>query len=384
MPRKKRKFNEMITLGFTAEGKRIRKYISADSKTEFERMKKEAILEADKIRNPSGVLFGKYAEKWYQTYKAGKMTQTKNQYYYAKKKLQPLNSIPFRDVTVSDLQLIINQNADHPRSCQILRNTIRQIYAQAIRDGIVYPMNPADALELPQYVCKEQRFITDAEMKKIEKCALQPQDGLYMDMLRNTGMRPSEALALQWSDIDTANLEITVRRTFEFDGNDPKVKPPKTGKVRVVPIVDDFAARLQDSPRNGLFVFTYGNGQPMTKSVYRKMSARILKGINKALGGTDDLNVLDGMRMYSFRHTYATNLYYKAVVPGIISAKMAATILGNSEEVFLQRYAHLDGDREKMTDLRNALKGKNDKKGDIRNTLHPENSPRGTLGTHII
>ena len=358
MPRKRRKYEEIITTGFTAEGKRIRKYIGADSRTEFERLKKAAIIESDRIRNPSDVLFGKYAEKWYRTYKAGKMQQTQDQYHYALQKLKPLYSYPLKDVTISDLQEIVNKNADHARSCQILRITIRQIYDQAIKDGIVYPLNPANSLELPVYVCHEQRFITDAEMEAIDRCALDPQDRLYVEVLRNTGMRPAEALALMWADIDTFNLEITVRRSFEFIGNDPNFKLPKTYRSRTIPITEEFAATLSDSPRNGIFVFSYKDGKAMTKSVYRKMSVRILRAINSELGGTEKLNLLNGLRMYSFRHTYATNLYYKAVKPGIISAKKAAQIMGHSEEIFLKRYSHLDDDKEQMDAIRDALSGR--------------------------
>lgn len=358
MPRKKRKYEEIITTGFTAEGKRIRKRISADSRQEFERLKKEVILEADKIRNPSGVLFGKYAQKWKKTYKDGKMIETQNQYYYALQKLEPLYMIPLKDVTISDLQGIINKHADHARSCQILCHAIRQIYDQAIKDGLVYPLNPAKSLELPVYICDEQRFLTEEEREKVNKGTYKEQDRLYMDMILNTGMRPSEALALQWSDINLNKLEITVRRSFQFkNGNDPQVKLPKAYKIRTVPITSEFAARLRQLPHTAVFVFTYGNGKPMTKSVYRKMAARILREINKQFGGTDELDLLDGLRMYSFRHTFGTDLYYKAVKPGIISAKKAAQIMGHSEEVFLKRYAHLDEDREQIDALRDALSG---------------------------
>jgi integrase len=93
------------------------------------------------------------------------------------------------------------------------------------------------------------------------------------------------------------------------------------------------------------------------------MSARILKVINKALGGTDELKVIGNMTMYSFRHTYATNLYYNAVKPGIISTKKAAQIMGHSEEMFIKRYTHLDDDKEQMDALRDALSGKRDAEG---------------------
>lgn len=373
MPRRKRKYEEFITMGFDDSGRRIRKYIGADKKDEFERLKKAAINEAERIRRPSEITLGEYADKWYETYKANYTIQTRNEYKYAKDKLKPIRLIRLKDVTSSDLQRIINQHADHPRSCQQLKSTMCQIWRQAIKDGLVYPINIAEDLSLPHYKSKERRIISDSEMEKIMKADFQEQDFLYMETLRSTGMRPSEALALQWTDIDFAALTIRVCRSFEFQDNWPVIKATKTYKDRIVPITSEFAAMLRDSPKSGVFVFTYGDGQPMSKSVYRKMSQRILKRINIALGGTDKLKVIGNMTMYSFRHTYATNLYYNAVKPGIISAKKAAQIMGHSEEMFIKRYTHLDDDKEQMNALRDVLAGR--QKGDKKETQLPEKGP---------
>lgn len=346
MPRKKRAYEEYMTLGTGPDGKRIRKFISADTKAEFERLKYETRKEYEVIRNPSLVTFGAYAEQWKTIYKANVSLQTKAMYGYAIDKCRPIKDKPLRDVTTSDLQGIVNSHAEHPRSCQQLKLTLKQIYKAAIRDGIVPPFNLAEGLTIPEYHCEERRFISDDEMAKIGKCEFQPLDSLYVSILRFTGMRPAEALALQWTDIDYSAHQIAVQRAFEFDHNIPKVKPTKTGRKRSVPLSEELCSLLKGQKKESIWII-HRNGQPLTRSMFDKMRIRILKQINLALGGNEFLNVLNGITLYSFRHTYATSyLYYQHVMTGHISTKMAAAIMGHSEEMFLKRYTHINEVRE--------------------------------------
>jgi integrase len=57
------------------------------------------------------------------------------------------------------------------------------------------------------------------------------------------GLRIGEALALEWSDIDWRKRELVVRYTWDRDHK--KLRPPKSGKVRRVPICHDLYDSLQ-------------------------------------------------------------------------------------------------------------------------------------------
>lgn len=364
MPRKKRKYEEYMTLGTDPDGKRIRKFICADTKPEFDRLRYEARKEFEQVRNPSDITFKSYADKWMEVFKANKALQTKAMYQYAINKCSPFHMKPLREVTASDLQGVVNKHAEHPRSCQQLKLTLKQIYKAAIRDGIIPPFNLAEDLAIPEYHCQERRFISDEEMEKIDQCKFQPLDGLYLSILRYTGMRPAEALALQWSDIDFSKHQIAVQRAFEFEGNTPKVKTTKTGKSRTVPLTDALAEMLKKEKKKGLLIITR-DGSPFTKSMFNRLSDRILSRINTALGGNEKMNVLNGLSLYSFRHTFATMLYYNAVIPGYISTKKAAAILGHSEQMFLSRYTHINDAHENLEVL---TSGQVFKQGDQKET----------------
>ena len=339
MPRTKKKYNERIELGIGPDGKRIRKWIRADTKAELEAKRRELIIDHEQVRNPSAVTLGSYSQKWYDTYKANKALATQSMYSYSVAKLSPLSGKPLRQVTSTDLQEIINSHWQHPRTCEQLKLTMKQIFNQAIRDGIVPPINQAADLELPPHITAETRFITDDEMEKILQIEFQPMDRLYIDVLRNTGMRPSEALALRYEDIYDDHIHVC--RAFAFDGNNPVIKSTKTNVERDIPINSCLKSVL---PSGDGYVFLKSDGKPFTKSAYIKMYNRIFSKISAVIGKND-------LVMYSFRHTFATQMYYLGCRPGIISTKKAAQIMGHSEAIYIKRYTHIDDSKESVQEI---------------------------------
>lgn len=347
------KYVKQIVLGRDAEGKQIRKRIYANSQRELERKIEEVRSEYRKVRRPSAVTFGAYSERWLEVYKSARSVKTKEMYRGVLNKCGSLTAIPIKDVTKTDLQAIINEHREHAKTCRNISLTLKQIFKAGIADGIIV-YNPADALDLPKYVPREMRFITDAEMKIIKETDLEPLDRLYVEVLRCTGMRPAEALALQWGDIETDR--IRVNRSFEYEHNQAKVKLPKTGKKREIPIPDSLYRTLSDEQQRGIFVFSGADGSPLRRSDYKDLYKRVFSAINEALGGSDKLDVLNGMNFYSFRHTYATQvLYYQGVRNGLITTKKAAQIMGHSEKMFIERYTHIDEDKEAIDELRSLV-----------------------------
>lgn len=350
MARPKKKYNERIFVGVDASGRRIRKRISADSRPELEALKREALRKGVQLSGKD-ISIGEYAETWFETYKSTKALKTQEMYKTSINKLKPIWNKSIKAVTETDLQIIINKNVDHPRICEQFKLTVHQIYNQAIKDKLVDAYNLADDLDIPKREHHEMRFITDAEMTIIIACEFKPIDKLFVDLLRNTGMRPAEALALLWSDINFADCSIRVSRAFEFSHNQPSDKPTKTKVIRTIPISREFADYLQGIEKGSEYLIYREDGKPFSLSAYKKMYKRVFTIINAALGGNDEQDMLSGMTFYSFRHTYATFLYYQGCQKGIISTKKAAQIMGHSEEVFLKRYTHIDEDKEKLSDL---------------------------------
>lgn len=361
MPRKKRKYEEYIQLGYRDDGSRIRKYIGADNKADFERLKYEARKEAELVRNPSTITFYDYASEFIKIFKATKETATQRQYNVMLNACKDLHNKPLASLTASDLQKVINSKIEHPRTCLEIRNFIKKIYDQAITDGIIPPFNLALRVSIPKQRKAEKRTISEAEMEIIDSTDLTDQQRLYIEVLKGTGMRPAEALALQWTDIH--DLTITVSRSLGWnDDGSSRIKSTKTGAVRTIPISQELLDLISAAPRLGIFVFTV-DGRPFSRSDYLNEYKKIMGRINKALGGNRRMNVLNGLNFYSFRHTYATQLYYRAVLPGHISTKKAAYIMGHQEQLFISTYTHLNDKFEDENAVREMFK-----KGDQRET----------------
>lgn len=345
------KYKKLVTVGRDSSGKRIRKYFYASSGPDLEKKIREYFIEASKAANPSEIAFGDYAKKWLETYKAGKSPATYAMYERMTGKLSAIDKIRLRDVTVTDCQRIINDAWDHPRTAQLLRLTLKQIFERAIGDGII-SVNPARILELPKRQVTEKRALTKKEVTAILATELPDPEWMFVRIMFTFGLRPGEAMALQKRQFDLEKKILTVDAAISHAGGKVTLKGTKTGKIRKIPIPDQLIPSLSDylARLKTLLLFPMRGGQYMTKSSWRCFCDRIFSRINKKLGGDENIDVLNGMTMYTFRHNRATEFYYLCQ-KGTISTKKAAELMGHSEEVFLKVYSHVDEEKEDLSKI---------------------------------
>ena len=347
------KYNKQISLGYDVNGKRIRKWIHANSIAELNRKIEQLKIEHQLTPNASDITFGEYSERWMTAYKSNRSTQTRNMYANALKKCGNLDRYPLKSVTKTNCQELVNLTWKTPRTAKIVADTLRQIFRTAVSDGIIL-RNPADALVLPESRHKAFRLLTQKELDALDRAGLDTQDAMFVLILRTFGLRPAEALALQPSDFDLKKKVLHITKALELADGGNNVKSTKTGKNREIPIPDEIIPHLTRYFRSisGFLLFTKQDNTPHTKSSYTKMSARILKRWNEALGGNKNMNLLAGVSMYSFRHRKATDYYYLCQ-KGSISTKMAASLLGHSEEIFIRTYSHIDPEHEDLAAVTN-------------------------------
>ena len=138
--------------------------------------------------------------------------------------------------------------------------------------------------------------------------------------------------------------EVTINKSHEFVKDKPIQKDPKTKNgFRSIPIPDKafpsierYISELKSSGK--LYLFTMSNGQPMTKSSYDKMWARILKAMQSVAD-----EQINGLTAHVFRHNYCTNLCYQ--IPKI-SVKKIAQLMGDTEAIVLKVYNHMILEKE--------------------------------------
>ena len=340
------KYSKQISLGFDAEGKRIRKRIYADSKQELQRKERELIKNID-AELQSNITWKQYSTEWFEAYKSHKSQATKELYTYALKKLDMLDNKRLKDITRTDVQKIINTFADRPHSAQMIAMTASQVLESAAADGLIQPKY--FKFDLPKRIEQEKRALTDDEKKAVRAADLTPQERLFVDIEYYLGLRPEETRALQPRDFDLKKRTVSITKASALHGL-AIIKGTKTGKTRVLPVPDVLLAEIKayNASFSGFYYFVDDSGTLFSAWRYHRFCESIFAKINKALGGTDKLSLLNGMTMYTFRHNRATELYY---LQGV-STKKKAEYMGHSEMMFLKTYSHLDNEKEELELLR--------------------------------
>ncbi len=337
------KYSKQVSLGYDPGGRRVRKWVHADSKTELKRKETELLKDWEKNMLTPAV-FGEYAELWFRTYKTNKATRTQDYYKEGLKKLESVSRMKLSQITRSHLQAIISENWEHARTCEKIHDTVNQIFKSAIADGLVW-RNPAEGLSLPKRVVEEKRILTKREREIVKRIELPPAEKLFLELIRELALRPEEARALTRSQFNLSNRSVSITQAVIFDDNAPELKDTKNEKHRTLPLSDSIVERLRAYFKTvQVILFPNSRGEYMTKSSYRCFEKRIFKALSQKM------NVED-VTLYTLRHTKGTELYY-LTQKGVLSTKLAAEFMGHSEAVFLHNYAHIDREIENLETLR--------------------------------
>ena len=101
--------------------------------------------------------------------------------------------------------------------------------------------NPIDGVERhPVRYSGDYDIYSREEIDAIARSAADDQDGAIILTAAFTGLRRGELLALRWRDVDFPGQAVRVRANLSHG----QIVTPKSGKVRVVPMVDEIAHRL--------------------------------------------------------------------------------------------------------------------------------------------
>lgn len=354
------KYRKQISLGFDASGRQIRKWFSADSKTELKEKILRYRMELEQVENPSEITFKKFSEHWFETYKGNRSKQTQDACRTHLRKCADLDPFPVKKITKSMCQKVINSVWEHPHTAKGVSDVLRQIFRTAIEDGII-AKNPAEHLARPKIPAAKFHLLTDEELDAVSRADLNDQDRLFVMIMQVFGLRPGEALALMQKDFDFRSGGLHITKALELpNSGQGQLKGTKTEATRDIPIPPELISPLRKRFRGNpaLFLFEKATGGLHTKTSYKRLSARIWRAVNIAMGGNDHLNLTEGFSIYDFRHRRATDLYYLCQ-QGTISTKQAAALMGHSEIVFLKTYSHIDDTKEKLSEIYSNLKSIN-------------------------
>ncbi|MBX3288406.1 MAG: site-specific integrase [Acidobacteria bacterium] len=136
-----------------------------------------------------------------------------------------------------------------------LNGLLFAVFAQGILWQVM-ERNPCEGVILPKHRKKESAFFSKQEARSLVKLAQQHPEYFIFNFLLETTMRPQEALAIRWSDIDLDKKKAHIRQAV---ANGPKgvyIKQPKTkGSRRTIPLGNALIMALtQHKERHNAFL----------------------------------------------------------------------------------------------------------------------------------
>ncbi len=191
-----------------------------------------------------------------------------------------------------------------------------------------------------------------------------PQHYPILLFLCKQGVRPGEACALLWEDVDLAKGFVWIRRTFSAR----KLKDTTKGKrPRLIPLDPTVYAFLLDYTRETVpfpknFVFTQKNGNHYSDYTLDRAWKKIKEGFLKELSEKDFaenpkryslfVKLQKGMRLYdATRHSRITQFISQGK-----SLYLVQEFAGHSDPRITERYVHLAA--EKLKQLFDSPEGK--------------------------
>jgi integrase len=223
------------------------------------------------------------------------------------------------------------------RTIEYTNAVLRSAFRQAVRWKMLAE-DPCTGVDLPRMKRKEMEALSVEECRRFLGVAEKSEWFPLLALALTTGMRPSEYLALKWSDIDWQRGTASVCRTIQTTGSEWTFDDTKRKRSRRIVKLQNFVLKAlqelgekQQGEREGnwstmhelIFVSPAG---PLKQRTVKREFRRLL-----AIAG------IRSVRLYDLRHTAAT----LAIAAGV-SVKVISDQLGHASISFtLERYSHV-------------------------------------------
>lgn len=261
-----------------------------------------------------------WSARWLEVYKKGKIVES---HYEDIKRMLNKHILPvigkYRlcDIKAVNLQMLLNQHEGKSKGfIKHINGVLYGMFDKAEVNDLI-TKNPARHVELPSGTYEGHRAITDHEREHILKAAETHYAGPYIKTMLYCGLRPAEACALTWDDIDFDKNIIHINKSLE-SGSSGRIKTPKTtAGIRNVPLPlllkKDLLGLKLVSKSN--YVFTTSTGLRITRTSMQLIWEMFKKAIDISMGAEltkkgeiKNSKVAKELRPYCLRHTYATDL----------------------------------------------------------------------------
>ncbi len=275
-----------------------------------------------KAKKPMTPVFADFADRWMNEYV---MTMNKPSEQRSKRTVLRAHLIPafgsrrLDEIKTADIDQYASRGLTKGHAPKTVNNhliILRRCLATAIEWDIPLQMPRIHPLRVPP---QGFRFLPPEKIDQIVQCADEPWRTMIA-LAADTGLRFSELIALDWSDVDFAARRLTVRRGCVkgiFDS-------PKNNRVRHMRLTAEAVAALDALPHRTGLLFTH-NGKVINDETARRHLA-----IACRLAGIEPIG------WHVLRHSFASELARRGA--SIYSIK---ELLGHCDVQVTMRYAHL-------------------------------------------
>ncbi|PWB82030.1 MAG: site-specific integrase [Candidatus Methylomirabilota bacterium] len=296
---------------------------------------------------PQRTPVGEYLDAWLAGKKHGLRPNTHEGYeraldlyvrpYLGTRRLDQLKPI--------ELETWISQLLDKglsPRTVRYAFGLVSDALGHAVRMGML-PRNAAKSVKPPKQTRREMQALDAEQVRGLLKAIKGSRHETLFRLMLYSGLRPSEALGLKWSDIDLEGGVIKVQRSLTWTSKEWSVGDTKTASARrSIPIAKWMVClltthrRLQATRRMKIadiwqdhdLVFPDEIGGPLRPANVLRRHLR--PALRKA-------GLPDTIRLYDLRHTCATLMLAEGLNP-----KIAAERLGHASiRMTMDVYSHV-------------------------------------------
>lgn len=244
--------------------------------------------------------------------------------------LARFGDVPLAEVERFDVQMHLNALAEKYSGSVVekARVWVRAILEEAVDQRFIQ-INPAKKLSIPQTKKACKRVLTTEEIVRL-MAELLPRDQLLIRLCLILGLRPGEALALRWNDIQGGTVRVDEGMV------DGRIFSPKTeASIADIAVPETLAAELAElraavNPASGEeFVFPNSTGGVMRLDNFR----------HRVLGPAAERAGIEGVTFQSLRRTCATFMAGVAGTVKDVQAHMRHAQVSTTFNVYAQPVA---------------------------------------------
>lgn len=250
--------------------------------------------------------------------------------------LSPLHARPIDAITPAIIRKWVNDQAAKVSGKTIgnRHGLVSAVMKAAVRDGLV-ASNPCEGIRLPKSERQEMCFLTGEEFAVLlSNVRVDAQN--FVALLPATGLRFSEATALQVRDVDLEQGLLTVSRAWKFTPvGRPELGAPKSSRSRRTIALprqarEALAIQMQGKGATDL-IFTNSQGGMWT-------AQRFYNGVWKKAVDLSESEIGKRPRVHDMRHTCASWMIRAGTPLPVIQRHLGHENIS----VTIDRYGHLE------------------------------------------